>query len=380
MNNNTIEVEMKVCRKCKNKLPADSIHFRKHNTAKDRLEHVCKKCRGYELEKETTEEGKTLKLCPICEREFPANKVYFTNSKAYEDGFYYCCKKCNGGKFGIGKMHIMNKAKEGYKVCSKCKQELPMDTVHFRRRSERKDGYESSCKVCMGSRFKETDFIAKKDGFKVCTLCMKELPATEEYFTSDKTKKDGLHSHCKICSGRKSYGVKQPNKVYEVKEGHKICTVCINELPYSNFNSCSSVKDGHYHMCKECYRKYEKTGNRKRLKKINNQKRRTRKKHSLQYYNAEIWDKTLEYFNHECAYCGRNEELVQEHVIPLKKGGSYTRQNIIPACCSCNNSKYINDLEQWYLNQSFFDQKRLDKIHKWIGYNTKNKSQQLSIL
>ena len=35
---------------------------------------------------------------------------------------------------------------------------------------------------------------------KVCTKCGVEYPATKEFFRTDKSRKYGLHAHCKKCS------------------------------------------------------------------------------------------------------------------------------------------------------------------------------------
>lgn len=54
----------------------------------------------------------------------------------------------------------------------------------------------------------------------------------------------------------------------------------------------------------------------------------------------EVWGEILEYFNHACAYCLRQDvKLTMDHVIPLSKGGDHTVQNLVPACKSCNSSK-----------------------------------------
>jgi 5-methylcytosine-specific restriction protein A len=43
-----------------------------------------------------------------------------------------------------------------------------------------------------------------------------------------------------------------------------------------------------------------------------------------------------------CHYCGRRVppgELTMDHVIPLGRGGSSDRMNIVAACKECNNKK-----------------------------------------
>ena len=43
-----------------------------------------------------------------------------------------------------------------------------------------------------------------------------------------------------------------------------------------------------------------------------------------------------------CYYCGKKvkpEELTMDHKIPLSRGGTSDRINIVPACKECNNRK-----------------------------------------
>lgn len=52
------------------------------------------------------------------------------------------------------------------------------------------------------------------------------------------------------------------------------------------------------------------------------------------------WQEILEHYQNRCAYCGRDSDiLVQEHVIPVSKGGGFTKDNIVPACSCCNLRK-----------------------------------------
>jgi 5-methylcytosine-specific restriction endonuclease McrA len=43
-----------------------------------------------------------------------------------------------------------------------------------------------------------------------------------------------------------------------------------------------------------------------------------------------------------CYYCGRRvpaSELTMDHKIPLSRGGTSDKSNIVPACKECNNKK-----------------------------------------
>jgi 5-methylcytosine-specific restriction endonuclease McrA len=52
------------------------------------------------------------------------------------------------------------------------------------------------------------------------------------------------------------------------------------------------------------------------------------------------------FFGNRCAYCGSEERLTIDHVIPLARGGSHWPSNLRPACLSCNSRKGARRLEE----------------------------------
>jgi 5-methylcytosine-specific restriction endonuclease McrA len=49
-----------------------------------------------------------------------------------------------------------------------------------------------------------------------------------------------------------------------------------------------------------------------------------------------------------CAYCGAEESALQKDcVLPLSRGGRYTVANVVPACRSCNASKWHSEVTSW---------------------------------
>jgi 5-methylcytosine-specific restriction endonuclease McrA len=76
-------------------------------------------------------------------------------------------------------------------------------------------------------------------------------------------------------------------------------------------------------------------------------------------------DSIKEHWNYECAYCGSDENLTLDHVIPKSKGGSDRISNIICACEKCNQDKGHQFWSEWYLNQGFYTIDRLSAIIKW---------------
>jgi 5-methylcytosine-specific restriction endonuclease McrA len=49
-----------------------------------------------------------------------------------------------------------------------------------------------------------------------------------------------------------------------------------------------------------------------------------------------------------CAYCGDAEQsLEKDCMLPIANGGRYTLSNVVPACRSCNASKWNIEVTTW---------------------------------
>ena len=55
-----------------------------------------------------------------------------------------------------------------------------------------------------------------------------------------------------------------------------------------------------------------------------------------------------------CCYCGSRESLSADHLIPTKRGGANTGDNLVWACRSCNSSKCGRDALEWLAGRSQF--------------------------
>ena len=81
----------------------------------------------------------------------------------------------------------------------------------------------------------------------------------------------------------------------------------------------------------------------------------------------------FEFFDWKCAYSGEyiggnSEYRTIDHVIPLNKGGLNEIWNICPMYKPYNSSKYTNDMLEWYKQQEFYSEERLNKIYEWQEY------------
>ena len=71
-----------------------------------------------------------------------------------------------------------------------------------------------------------------------------------------------------------------------------------------------------------------------------------------------------EAWHHKCGYCGEMATSL-DHIIPRFRSGSSNRNNLVPACRSCNANKGSQDMEHWYKQQDFFDDLKFVKLIEW---------------
>ena len=50
----------------------------------------------------------------------------------------------------------------------------------------------------------------------------------------------------------------------------------------------------------------------------------------------------------KCAYCGAEEKLQWEHIVPQSRGGPNTIDNMVLACAKCNREKAARNPIEWY--------------------------------
>ena len=80
-----------------------------------------------------------------------------------------------------------------------------------------------------------------------------------------------------------------------------------------------------------------------------------------------LWrQKIKDKWDNKCAYCGCEEELTIDHIVPRSKGGPDFTKNCLCACHSCNQDKAHTPMEEWYLSQEFFSIDRYKRIQEWI--------------
>lgn len=228
---------------------------------------------------------------------------------------------------------------------------------------------------------------------KKCCKCKKVLSVEEFY--KNKSKKDGLTTECKVCNkvlkkarreanpekvrkeGRKSYQNHKEKRIAKTKEWQENNSDLVKQYKQKNYNKNKekyhSVANERYHTPegKAKYqarvKKYSATEKGKLTNRTKRARRKALKQNLLSDYTPKQWEQCKKVFNGECAYCGKYNELTQDHFLPITKGGEYTINNILPVCRSCNSSKCNDDFSEWYIKQEFYSKEREIKILKYLN-------------
>ena len=176
---------------------------------------------------------------------------------------------------------------------------------------------------------------------KVCSKCGKILVAYSGNFAKQKKGKYGLKAKCNECR-------KEINKQYRENNKEKIAEQ------------------------KKRYRASEQ-GQVARFNDRN--KRRQKEEEQGKGITVEQWKEMFDFFGWRCAYSGiqlNKDNRSIDHIIPLNDGGLNEPWNCVPMYKLYNSSKHTSDMLDWYIQQEYYSEERLNKIYKWIEY-AKNK-------
>lgn len=202
---------------------------------------------------------------------------------------------------------------------------------------------------------------------KLCSCC--NTTKTINFFYKDKSKKDGLSSHCKQCirartkqsyinnkdeklSYLKEYTQKNKEKLKEYKKIHYENNKehIINRVKkYREDNILKVQKRKHLYYINnkerihEAHKEYLKTEKGSLAKKNVNQRRRA----NLRKGDVKT-DDLIKLVNNtnNCYWCNcklDKKDYHIDHYIPLSKGGKHTLSNLVVSCPNCNHTKNAKD-------------------------------------
>jgi len=78
--------------------------------------------------------------------------------------------------------------------------------------------------------------------------------------------------------------------------------------------------------------------------------RRDRERKLANTLTFDEWLEILEDYRYKCAYCGESFSHSNlptiDHIIPISRGGNNVKENVAPACRSCNSKKGVRLVEE----------------------------------
>lgn len=139
----------------------------------------------------------------------------------------------------------------------------------------------------------------------------------------------------------------------------KQCSTCKSLVPVTSFARDRRAKDGLFSQCSNCKKESQRRWNKanpdrlsaaaKRHDANNPHARKIAKANSRAraygvdgQLTTDDWLAVLDRYGEFCLRCGNLEAIQLDHVIPLSRGGSNSRDNIQPLCGECNNRKRAN--------------------------------------
>ena len=168
----------------------------------------------------------------------------------------------------------------------------------------------------------------------------------------------------------------EQNSLVTIRE----CSICGTNKPLTEFSKQANCVGGYRKECKDCrnakardwylankdYRKQTaqawRNFNQDKIArasaawtKANSAKRSShyhaRKARLKQNGVFEIGQKELRrIYSSACFYCGSKENISQDHVIPINRGGRHSIGNLVAACGKCNSSKQDKTITEWKLH------------------------------
>ena len=322
------------------------------------------------------------KVCSKC-GEFKGYSEYGKRTKGSVDGYNGICKKCNressklryeNNKEKIRETNsvyykensrkIKEYKKEFYKenkdIISECRKKFYKENkdrikgqkrIYYENNKEKIRERDYSYRTRNVEKIKERNKIYYKENKESIKKYQKKYNNLNKEYIKSRSKSYVEINKIRIYEIGKLYREKNKGIIKERKEVYR-----------------KENKD----KIRESQRKYWQSERGKVKMNIKVSKRRALIKGNGGSYTVEQWKECLNYFNNECAYTGQvldNEILHVEHVQAISKGGTSYIWNLCPSIASANLSKNNSELEEWYKQQEYYSEERLNKIYEWQEYS-----------
>ena len=203
------------------------------------------------------------------------------------------------------------------------------------------------------------------ENYKTCSKCKQQLPL--DSFVIDKYKKDNRTSQCKECRYAVALASRQnPENQEKRKKAAKDYYDKNKDKAKQTYKKWLANNKDRRKAIDARYRSNNRIKQRERMAVYRKQNPEIRKnwakqnpekqkalyvlRHFRRRGNRVFFITTKEIQNlylQSCLYCGSKDEIQIDHIIPVAKGGEHRIGNLAAACKSCNMSKKDKFLAEW---------------------------------
>jgi len=187
---------------------------------------------------------------------------------------------------------------------------------------------------------------------KVCSSCKIEKPL--DRYSRHKGKPNNVRYSCKDCENIKTEKWRKENNTYfiEYYEANKE-KILEKQATYYREN-LQDIRARHKAYANKNKKQVAAYG--ANWIKENPEKNRAKRARRRALQNkASVYELPKKYierlYKQSCVYCGSQNLIEMDHVIPLDKGGNHSIGNIAPACRACNRSKGNKTVMEWRKSQ-----------------------------
>lgn len=208
---------------------------------------------------------------------------------------------------------------------------------------------------------------------KYCFRCGKTKPATDEYFSRNKSKPDGWNNWCKVCMSeydrarrdgyRERKNALQRDRRAANPDREKVYrsarSAAGREADRATSRRWKERNQARVRAYQQAYRQtnIERTRARKRSYRQANpervrawlNRRRVRKLQSEGAHTASDIQAQYARQKGRCYWCGEKvgDDFHVDHIVPLSRGGADWPDNLVIACPACNMSKHNKLPHEW---------------------------------
>lgn len=299
------------------------------------------------------------KQCNRCKQSLPIS--CFTRDKEKRDGLRTICRECTKTK-----PQPLSPVPDGYKRCRTCGVVKPATIDFFNKTAlyQSPDGLNKQCIECRKT-YRKTLAQGKplnanpQEPMKICRDCGQSFPATRNFFSLNRARKDRLSVFCRECNKSRLKTYRSAPNGIEKRLAYRETRRETDKIYHKNYHQRHSERERVYRRIyrathQEHIRQYAKRYRQTHAheKRVQTLTRIARKKQAPGSYTAQQIRDLYQRQHGCCYYCktkfgkGKNAYHM-DHIVPLSRGGTNDIHNIVLACPPCNLKKGGKLLHEW---------------------------------